>query len=107
MQDDEEEVRMEELFETTSDASVGVLVRCVREGSKLRMRIGNTQLLSSLSFLASPHPFTSTVTPGYDPSFNVQFPLNVREEGASFVVDEVRQEAGFYRAMGTILRYVD
>ena len=72
-------------LEATANASGGIVVECYKEGSKLRMRV---------------------VSDGYDKSFNVQFPRNLRIEGAKFVVDEIREShrGGFYRAFGNIRR---
>jgi hypothetical protein len=71
--------------ETTTDRSKGVEVECVKEGSKLRIRV---------------------VSAGYDSSFNVQFPRDLRVAGAHFMCDEiVLSKAGdFYRAVGAIRR---
>jgi predicted DNA-binding WGR domain protein len=70
-------------LESTSDTSVGVIVRCVKEGVNLRIRV---------------------ITTGYQSTWNVQFPKELREEGVSYVVDEVRESerGGFYRAYGDI-----
>ena len=75
-------------LETTSDAGEGVIVECYKDGSKLRVR---------------------TVSEGYNSDFNVQFPKNLREDGARFVVAEIHESArgGFYRAKGDIRRLVD
>jgi predicted DNA-binding WGR domain protein len=69
--------------ETTRETGQGVVVECVTEGSKLRVRV---------------------VSPGYKKDWNVQFPRNLRQEGGRYVVDEVRESAqgGFYRAYGNI-----
>jgi predicted DNA-binding WGR domain protein/outer membrane protein assembly factor BamB len=69
--------------ETTSNAGAGVIVECVLEGSKLRVHVA---------------------TPGYHADWNVQFPRNLREAGARYVVDEVREatQGGFYRTHGNI-----
>jgi hypothetical protein len=69
--------------ETTADAGSGVVVECVQEGGKVRVR---------------------AVSPGYRPDWNVQFPRNLREAWVRFVVDAVREAAqgGFYRAHGEI-----
>lgn len=74
-------------LETTSDTSQGVIVECIREGSKLRIRI---------------------VSPGFNPNWKVQFPRNIRQEGARYIVQEVRESArgGFYRAFGDIRKLV-
>jgi len=70
-------------LETVADAGDGIVVECYKEGSKLRCRV---------------------ITEGYQNSWNVQFPRNLREEGARFVVDEIRESSrgGFYRAYGNI-----
>jgi predicted DNA-binding WGR domain protein len=71
--------------EATAEAGEGVVVECVAEGSKLRVRV---------------------VTPGYHRDWNVQFPRNLREEGARYVVESVREsrQGGYYRAHGDIRR---
>ena len=73
--------------ETTSDTSQGVIVECFREGGKLRVRV---------------------VSLGYNPSWNVQFPKDIRQEGDRYLVQEVRESArgGFYRAYGDIKKIV-
>ena len=70
-------------LETTSDTSGGVVVECYKVGSKLRIR---------------------TVSEGYDASWKVQFPKDIRERGAQYVVAEIRESSrgGFYRAYGEI-----
>jgi hypothetical protein len=72
-------------LEMVSDAAGRVIVQCVRIEGKLRIRV---------------------MTEGYRPDWNVQFPRDLREEGALYVVDEVREAAGggFYRAYGNISR---
>ncbi|MFI6320904.1 WGR domain-containing protein [Nonomuraea sp. NPDC050556] len=71
-------------LETVVETGDGVVVECVREGERLRVRV---------------------VTPGYE-SWNVQFPKGVREAGARYVVEGVRSagRGGFYRAYGEIRR---
>jgi predicted DNA-binding WGR domain protein len=67
---------------TTREAGVGVVVECYQEGSRLRVRV---------------------VSEGFDPSWHCQFPKGIREAGARYVVDEVRESRnGFYRAFGNI-----
>lgn len=75
-------------LEHTTSRDNGVVLECFREGGRLRMRV---------------------VTPGHDNSQRVQFPQNIREEGARYVVDEVRPAArgGFYRTYGNIRRLVE
>lgn len=68
----------------TDGAGDGVMVECVQDGERLRVRV---------------------ISPGYE-SWNVQFPKAVREPGARYVVDGVRSagRGGFYRAYGEIRR---
>ena len=72
---------------TTTTSAGGVVVECVEEGSALRVRV---------------------VSKGYNKDWNVQFPRDIREKGARYVVGEVRKETqgGFYRAIGSIKRLV-
>ncbi|MBW4650188.1 MAG: VWA domain-containing protein [Kastovskya adunca ATA6-11-RM4] len=74
-------------LEAVSHADTGILVQCFREGGKLRVRV---------------------ISDGYNPDFNVQFPRNLRQEGVTYVVDEIKLSAdsSFYRASGTIRRLV-
>jgi Ca-activated chloride channel family protein len=69
----------------TDDAGQGVVLQCIKENGKLRMKI---------------------TTVGYNPDFNVQFPRDLREEGISYVVDavELSTNGSFYRVNGTIRR---
>jgi outer membrane protein assembly factor BamB len=69
--------------ETTRDAGSGVVVECYQEGSKLRIR---------------------PVSSGFHKKWNVQFPKDLRELGAKYVVDELRESGAgsFYRAHGAI-----
>ncbi len=48
------------------------------------------------------------VSSGFERGWNVQFPKELRHEGAKYVVDEIRESArgGFYRAHGSIRRLV-
>ncbi|MFJ4844734.1 MULTISPECIES: WGR domain-containing protein [unclassified Streptomyces] len=63
----------------------GIVVECLGEGSRTRVRV---------------------VSPGYDPSWHVQFPKDIRVVGARYVVYEVlaSTRGGFYRARGDIKR---
>lgn len=71
---------------TTTTVGSGVLVQCVKDGSKLRARV---------------------VSDGYDPNFNMRFPRDIREEGTLYVVDEVQEVGGgSYMTVGTIRRFV-
>ncbi|MBC7645610.1 MAG: WGR domain-containing protein [Pseudopedobacter sp.] len=72
---------------TTRDASEGVLLECYRQGNKLRIR---------------------AISPGYNSSWSVQFPSDIREAGARYVATEVRESSkgGFYRAFGEIKKLI-
>lgn len=74
-------------LETTTNADDGVLVQCIREGSKLRARV---------------------VSDGYDPNYNMRFPRDIREAGVLYVVDQVIEAAsgGSYIACGKIRRLI-
>ncbi|MFI5683142.1 WGR domain-containing protein [Streptomyces sp. NPDC051636] len=62
----------------------GVVVECVQQGGRLRVHV---------------------VSDGFEPGWNVQFPREVREAGARYVVDAVHPAAGgFYRVRGEIRR---
>ena len=69
----------------TKSVGKGVIVECVKEGAKLRVRV---------------------VSPGYKSDWFCQFPRDIREAGARYVVDEVREatQGGFYRVLGDIKR---
>jgi outer membrane protein assembly factor BamB len=70
---------------TTADSSQGIMVECSKEGNKLRVRV---------------------VSAGYNPDWFVQFPRNIRQEGAIYLVEGIREatQGGFYRAYGEIKR---
>jgi Ca-activated chloride channel family protein len=72
-------------LEYVETADSGVLVKCERMGGKLRIRV---------------------ISEGYDSDLNVQFPRSIREEGVTYVVDEVTLAANhsFYRVSGEIRR---
>jgi predicted DNA-binding WGR domain protein len=74
-------------LETTSNTSQGIIVECIQEGSQLRIRV---------------------ISPGYNPTWNVQFPKEIREAGARYLVEEIRESArgGFYRTYGDIKRLI-
>ncbi|MBL8151341.1 MAG: WGR domain-containing protein [Blastocatellia bacterium] len=71
------------LLETTSDTTTGVLVECLKEGGKLRVRV---------------------ISEGYNRDWHCQFPKGIREEGAKYIVDHVLEarNGGFYRVLGNI-----
>jgi len=70
-------------LEAVSSEDGGVLVKCLREKGKLRVRV---------------------ISEGYNQDFNVQFPRRLREEGATYLVEEIKLSAdsSFYRAAGDI-----
>ena len=70
-----------------SNVDSGIVVECQREGGKLRVRV---------------------TSEGYNPEFNVQFPRNIRQEGVTYLVDEVKlsTDGSFYRVSGDIRRLV-
>ncbi|MEZ0076493.1 WGR domain-containing protein [Planotetraspora sp. GP83] len=74
------------VLETVTHAGDGVVVECVREGERLRVRV---------------------VSPGYE-LWNVQFPKEIREVGARYLVEGVHPSGrgGFYRTFGEIRRLV-
>ncbi|MBD2682227.1 MULTISPECIES: VWA domain-containing protein [Nostoc] len=72
---------------TTDTVKDGVLVQCVKDGSKLRARV---------------------VSDGYEPNWNMRFPRSVREEGMLYVVDEIKTgpDGKSYIACGEIKRFM-
>ncbi len=74
-------------LEAVSSFEQGVLVECIRDKGKLRVRV---------------------ISEGYNSEFNVQFPRHLREEGVTYIVEEIKPSANgdFYRACGTIKRLV-
>ncbi|GAB4583621.1 WGR domain-containing protein [Nocardia sp. IFM 10818] len=71
--------------ELVAEAGDGIVVECVQEGANLRVHV---------------------VSAGYQSDWNVQFPREIREAGARYVVDAVAESArgGFYRVRGDIRR---
>ncbi|MEA5471379.1 reverse transcriptase family protein [Spirulina sp. 06S082] len=61
----------------------GIILECYKQGSKLKIRV---------------------ISEGYNPTWNVQIPRNLMEEGARYRVTEISESAvgGFYRISGTI-----
>lgn len=74
-------------LESVASIGNGVLVQCVKEGSKLRARV---------------------VSDGYDPNWNIRFPRSIREEGILYVVDQVTEAGGggSYIASGEIKKLI-
>ncbi|MBD2500131.1 vWA domain-containing protein [Anabaena azotica] len=72
---------------TTDRVDNGVLVQCVKDGSKLRARV---------------------VSDGYEPDWNMRFPRSIREEGMLYVVEEIKTapDGKSYIACGDIKRFV-
>ena len=72
---------------TTDNVGNGVLVQCVKDGSKLRARV---------------------VSDAYEPNWNMRFPRSIREEGMLYVVDEIKTapDGKSYIACGEIKRFV-
>ncbi len=72
-------------LETTTDAANGVIVECVKDGNDLRIKV---------------------ISEGYHHDWFVQFPRNLREAGARYWVEGLKESArgGFYRAYGQIKR---
>ncbi|GID97349.1 WGR domain-containing protein [Amorphoplanes digitatis] len=71
--------------EIVHDVADGVLVECIEDGGRLRVRV---------------------VSSGYHQDWQVQFPKGIRERGSRYVVTGVRPatRGGFYRAYGEIRR---
>ena len=71
--------------EIVHDVAGGIVVECVDEGGRLRVRV---------------------VSSGYHHDWQVQFPKGIREHGSRYVVTGVREatRGGFYRAYGEIRR---
>lgn len=83
--DDVEVIQPMKTLETVTEATAGdggVLVECIKEGSKLRI-----------------HP----VSAGYNSDWNCQFPRDIRRAGARYWVEKLIKAPGkFYRTYGTI-----
>lgn len=77
-----------ETLESTGDRGDGVLLECVQVGGQLRMKV---------------------ISPGYHSDWFVQFPRDLRQVGAKYWVQAIREAArgGFYRAYGDIKRWED
>ncbi|TDQ51531.1 WGR domain-containing protein [Actinorugispora endophytica] len=74
-----------EVVAASAADSGGVVVECVQDGGRLRVRV---------------------VSPGFDPAWRVQFPKDIRRPGTRYLVEEVLTSGGggFYRARGEIRR---
>lgn len=73
--------------EVVHDSGSGVVVECYEQGGRVRVRV---------------------VSSGYHHDWRVQFPSDIREPGARYVVEGVREAArgGFYRSYGEPRRLV-
>lgn len=73
--------------ETIREVGAGVLVECYQDGAQVRVRV---------------------LSPGFRPDWHVQFPKDIRQAGARYVVAAVRESGrgGFYRAQGDIRKLV-
>jgi Ca-activated chloride channel homolog len=73
-------------LEVTSDVGDGVLVQCVKDGSKLRARV---------------------VSDKFEPTWNMRFPRSIREDGMLYVAEEVitAPDGKSYIACGKIKRF--
>jgi len=73
------------ILETAGAEEDGIVLECYQDGPRLRVRV---------------------VSSGYDDTWRVQFPKEVREPGARYLVEGVRPSGrgGFYRAYGDIRR---
>ncbi|WP_312881600.1 WGR domain-containing protein [Actinomadura alba] len=71
--------------EIVHDSNGGIVVECFEDRGHLRVRVAS---------------------PGFHSDWRVQFPKEIRERGARYVVTEVRESGrgGFYRAYGDIHR---
>ncbi|MBB6174670.1 outer membrane protein assembly factor BamB [Nocardiopsis mwathae] len=76
-------------LETVTAADIadvdGVVVECVDDDGRLRVRVAS---------------------PGFDPTWRVQFPKDIRHPGARYVVADIAESSrgGFYRVRGDIRR---
>jgi Ca-activated chloride channel family protein len=70
---------------TVTSEEGGVVLRCEKDGGKLRIRV---------------------VSDGFDSTKNVQFPRAIREEGVSYLAEQVvlSVDGGFYRVQGALKR---
>ncbi len=74
-------------LETTSNSSQGVILECIEKGSKLKIKV---------------------ISEGFNQDWNVQFPRNLRQKGAKYLVENIKESArgGFYRVYGEIKKLV-
>ena len=74
-------------LEETDTIGSGILIQCVKDGSKLRARV---------------------VSDGFDPNWNMRFPRGIRDEHTLFVVEHVNTapDGKSYIASGDIKKFV-
>ncbi|PJJ53074.1 vWA domain-containing protein [Hymenobacter chitinivorans] len=74
-------------LEETDTIGSGILIQCVKDGSKLRARV---------------------VSDGFDPNWNMRFPRGIRDESTLFVVEQVNTapDGKSYIASGEIKKFV-
>ena len=72
-----------DILEVAPAATQGVVLRCVKESGKLRVKVETT---------------------GYHTDWNVQFPKNMRREGQRYLAEQLEPAAhgNFYRVLGNI-----
>lgn len=73
-------------LEETDTIGTGILIQCVKDGSKLRARV---------------------VSDGFDPNWNMRFPRGIRDESTLFVVEHVNTapDGKSYIASGDIKKF--
>ena len=71
---------------SSPDLNQGVLLPCVKEGAKVRVKV---------------------ISDGYDKSLNCQFPKNLRSIGKQFLVDKIELSSSgtFYKVVGDIYSF--
>lgn len=71
------------VLEVAQANAQGIRLKCVKEGGKLRVRVESE---------------------GYHKDWYVQFPKDLRTEGGTYIVDDIKESAqgGFYRVLGNI-----
>jgi outer membrane protein assembly factor BamB len=72
-----------DVLENAPENATGVLLQCVKQGTKLRVKV---------------------LSEGYQPDWFVQFPKNLRTESKIYLVDAIEEssQGGFYRVLGNI-----
>lgn len=87
---------------TTTTVSGGIVVECVDENGRLRVHV-----VSGGNGSANGGGTRGAVAGTYQPTWNIQFPRDIRVVGARYVVEELHStSAGFYRVRGEIRRLI-